>query len=230
MIYYGRNNSAWVLWSKRHLYLEECTKSWKRRQSPVTLYLHLSVIQGWSTVRKCTDKGRWHLTWAVMVLRDNRGFLANSLQCFEQVAVYGKIPCLLWSFGQLMIKCHMAVCYWNWNLREFQNRNGDKMSKNKTLSLKRSVLLERNVEFNPTRSIEGTFKDFLFAWLTEMKRPAANFNFLITQRFVNDSYMHIGHGFLMTLALHRKGHSSQAIILLRVYRCFVVTGYNLLPQ
>lgn len=48
--------------------------------------------------------------------------------------------------------------------------------------LKNNVLLKRSVEWGPLRGHWRAFKDFMSAWLAKMKGPAANFNFLMTQR------------------------------------------------
>lgn len=52
----------------------------------------------------------------------------------------------------------------------------------------------------PAGTTAWTFKDFMFAWLTKMKRPAANFNFLMTQRAMNNIY--IGFEFVMALGYY----------------------------
>lgn len=109
----------------------------------ITLHLHLSPVQGWSIVQKYTDKGYWH-SWALMVLRDNRGFLANPLQSWTGCSAWQKtiFTVEFWTahdkvpHGSLLLKLKAAGA---------PKRSGDKIYKNKT---KQNTVAEKQ---HPTR-------------------------------------------------------------------------------
>ena len=84
----------------------------------------------------------------------------------------------LWGVGLAMIKWRMTVWCRGSKQRELNTKGGRGWKHSwRTMSCRREVL-----SGDPAGATPRVFKDFMSAWLAKMKGPAANFNFLMTQR------------------------------------------------
>lgn len=80
--------------------------------------------------------------------------------------------------GLLMIKWRVTVRCWAQSSRSLIPKGGRGWKHSwRTMSCRREVLSGA-----PAGATPRAFKDFMSAWLAKMKGPAANFNFLMTQR------------------------------------------------